>query len=291
MDDKIAVNIFGSCVTRDVFANLQDAFTVDTYIARQSFISSVDKPISLPCPDEEVKSKSAFQKRMVLSDLRKTAFDEFSASTARFLVIDFVDERFQLGKINGSLFTLSTEYAYSQLFPECVTIPYTVTRVKGKRCIPDLPLDERMHEFACRISALYPGDHIILHAAQFVDFYIDREKDAIVRFDDKTLARNDLWNEKLDILYSLARKYLPPLAAFLNYTADYCADSAHQWGLSSCHYQPEYYRRVADDISMAFHGQLSPISSLLSSPTTKGCANTPRSSGHLRNLFRSVLSQ
>ncbi|WP_368358158.1 DUF6270 domain-containing protein [Adlercreutzia caecimuris] len=147
-------------------------------------------------------------------------------------------------QVNGCYFTKSNEYARSGLFPESETIEYKVAGKKGaSRAIRDVPVDERMHEFANRLSSLYPSSHVILHAALFVDYYVDRDTQTIKRFDDRILRLNEERNEKLSILYSLARKHFPDMCACLDYTLDYCADSSHRWGLDTCHYQPEYYRR------------------------------------------------
>ena len=269
MDEKTAVSIFGSCVTRDAFAHIESTFDVSTYIARQSFVSAIDKPIPLPCPIGEIAARNNFERRTLVDDLQKTAFDKLAANPGEYLIIDFIDERFKLGRINGSYFTKSNEYARSGLFSDSETIEYAVTGdSRTGRAICDVPVDERMHEFACRLSALYPSSHIILHAALFVDYYIDRDARDIKKFGDRILRLNEERNEKLSILYGLARKYLPAMGACLDYTLDSCADSAHRWGLDTCHYQPEYYRRVADDISRACRGELPPDSTLAKAATT-----------------------
>ncbi|EOS52876.1 DUF6270 domain-containing protein [Adlercreutzia caecimuris] len=63
MDEKTDVSIFGSCVTRDAFAHLENTFNVSTYIARQSFVSAVDNAIPLPCPIEDITARNNFERR------------------------------------------------------------------------------------------------------------------------------------------------------------------------------------------------------------------------------------
>lgn len=254
MDTKITVDIFGSCVTRDALAYVSDFLVPGVYIARSSFVSSVDDPIDIPVPICDVSARCDFDRKCVLRDLKKTAFSELgqNASHSKYLIIDFIDERFALGKTNsGQFFTKSNELLYSGLLSDCETYDFGTSRFDKDHTLPESMIDELFHFWSTKLLSLYPMDNIIIHAAHFVDYYLNRDAKAVEKFDSDTVSRNHLWNEKIDLIHSLARRYIPSPAAFLDYTHEYCADTNHRWGLSSCHYQPEYYRRVADDIKRA----------------------------------------
>ena len=105
------VAILGSCVSRDIF-NLPDAqarFEVVDYYARSSLASLVSRPWASPLPLERIES--AFQRRMVARDLAKSLFSELDLSQVDVLLIDLIDERFDLfvGP-DGAAFTISPEF-------------------------------------------------------------------------------------------------------------------------------------------------------------------------------------
>lgn len=262
MDKKIAVDIFGSCVTRDALVYASDFLDPGVYVARSSFVSSVDDPIDIPIPTYEVNARCDFDRKCVLRDLGKTAFSELGQSTShsKYLVIDFIDERFALGRTNaGQFFTKSNELLYSGLLSDSETYDFGTSRLDKSHTLPKSMVDEMFHLWSTKLLKLYPMDNIVIHAAHFVDYYLDRNAGTVEKFDPETISRNHLWNEKLDMIHSLAKRYIPNPGAFLDYTPEYCADTNHRWGLSSCHYQPEYYRRVADDIKRAYFGENPPI--------------------------------
>lgn len=252
MDKPLNIDIVGSCVTRDAVAYLPDDLSVATYVARTSVVSAVSSPISLNLSKTPIEAKCDFDRKSIVRDLKKTVFDDLSSSPASFLIIDFIDERFALGRDpSGQFFTKSNELIRSKLLSDCETFDFGTSRLDKSHTLSNSFVEECFHEWSSRLLSIYPEDHIVIHGATFVDHYLDRESSEIKMFDSSILHCNKLWNTKLAMLCDLARKYFPPTCVYLSYAQEYCADSAHKWGLSSCHYQPEYYRRVADDIKRA----------------------------------------
>jgi hypothetical protein len=90
------IAIFGSCVSRDVFAHENPAeLSIVAYFARSSFGSAfAAKPAALNPP--ELVLASSFQRRVVTADQTR----EFSLGLASLnfdlLLVDFIDERFDL---------------------------------------------------------------------------------------------------------------------------------------------------------------------------------------------------
>ena len=67
------VNIFGSCVTRDLLEyDRKKIFSIGEYIARQSVISFLSVPINLN--EQNIQLESDFQKKQLISDLSKNGF-------------------------------------------------------------------------------------------------------------------------------------------------------------------------------------------------------------------------
>ena len=88
------IAIFGSCVSRDLFEHPRCAAMLGPYAARSSVISAVAPPV--PIRDEAVILPSAWQRRCVLADFHKTHFGQLAAGRPQWLVIDLIDERFDL---------------------------------------------------------------------------------------------------------------------------------------------------------------------------------------------------
>ena len=70
--------IFGSCCSRDIFEyDFLNRFTICTYIARQSIISSVSSAVPIAAGD--ITLDSSFQKRQIYCDFNKTVFEQMKA--------------------------------------------------------------------------------------------------------------------------------------------------------------------------------------------------------------------
>lgn len=282
MEKPLSVDIIGSCVTRDALTHLPDDLSVATYIARTSVVSAVSSPLPLDLPKASIVANCDFDRKSIFRDLKKTVFADLSSSPASFLIIDFIDERFALGRNStGQFFTKSNELIRSKLLANCETFDFGTSRLDKPHTLSNSFVEERFHEWSSQLLNIYPEDHIVIHGATFVDHYLDRESGGIKMFDTAILHCNELWNTKLAMLHSFARKYFPHAGAYLSYTQEYCADSAHQWGLSSCHYQPEYYRRVADDIKRACFREC---------PPQKDQFTAAPPAGELSNHIRRMLS-
>lgn len=103
--------IFGSCVSRDILNYLsrkEDIPLVD-YYARCSLASLGLKPLDEPV--DVAKISSVFQRRMVERDIKKTFLDDLGRLEFDVLLLDFIDERFDLyANTEGAGCTLSNEF-------------------------------------------------------------------------------------------------------------------------------------------------------------------------------------
>ena len=175
--NRIDVSIFGSCVTRDALEFEEDEnqrLELKTYIARQSIISSIDKPIK--CCEEDIKLNSPFQRRMVLWDLKKNAFELLSSDNSRYLIIDFIDERLGLCKLNGSVVTCSTEFKKSgvaELFGG--SEPIFINFKDGEYLFENVSLKQYCKRFCEQLLKIYPEERIIIHRALGVTKYYDKK--------------------------------------------------------------------------------------------------------------------
>ncbi len=237
---KTSVNIFGSCVSRDLLEyDNNHAFTLGHYIARQSIISSVSAPLKQS--DITISLDSNFQKRMVEMDLMKTAFDFLKSKPSDYLIIDLIDERFPLVFFNGSYFTASNEGIKGYgLFNSLNKLYKKISN--GKLCIESNNVDDTIDIFCTKINELYTNDKIIIHRALLVDSYKDKNG-KIVAFDKNHKKNNRRVNCVLSYMYDRIAKNFKG-AYVIDEISETTADESHKWGLAPMHYEEAYYQRV-----------------------------------------------
>lgn len=104
------VLIVGSCVSRDIFEFDSAGCTLDDYIARTSMASIGAEPVIESRVREAAESlQSPFQRKMALNDMNKTTLDQVAQSSAHYVLVDFVDERFPLVLSGKSYYSLTGE--------------------------------------------------------------------------------------------------------------------------------------------------------------------------------------
>jgi Family of unknown function (DUF6270) len=110
MSSPTRLVIFGSCVSRDILNYQQDnsELILIDYYARCSLASLGARPIEMPSMVQNIDSK--FQRRMVERDIRKDFLNDLAGLQFDVLLVDLIDERFNLyvGP-QGRACTLSSE--------------------------------------------------------------------------------------------------------------------------------------------------------------------------------------
>ena len=96
--------ILGSCITRDIFREMKLDNLVKEYRARTSIHSITQSESADTSKINYPESK--FQSKMMKYDFEKT---ELNLADCDFLILDLIDERFQLITNFGSVVTLSNE--------------------------------------------------------------------------------------------------------------------------------------------------------------------------------------
>ncbi|HDZ49575.1 hypothetical protein LCGC14_0056310 [marine sediment metagenome] len=109
MSSFLNVLIFGSCVSRDFFEiTAEKKIKLVDYYARSSFASISASPIKDDDLTERVESK--WQRSMIERDLGKNIIKDLEVKDFDIILVDFIDERFNLAKVFSSVCTISTEY-------------------------------------------------------------------------------------------------------------------------------------------------------------------------------------
>lgn len=234
-----SISIFGSCVTRDVFElDTQKRLMLKTYVARQAIASAVSEPIE--CALEDINLESKFQRQQVYYDLTKASFDLFANDNSQYLIIDLIDERFRLIKKDGKIFTNSTYLEQSDYFQDKQIISYEY--LDGEYWVDAKRLSDYIDEFCKRISTIYLGEHVILHKAYMLDYYVNKAGE-VKEFPPNYLKQNKTVNMRLDYMYNRIISNIPNLR-IIDVCNNAIADEKHRWGLAPMHYCENYYQEV-----------------------------------------------
>ncbi|MDA2312722.1 DUF6270 domain-containing protein [Bacillus cereus] len=235
-EEKItpSVAILGSCVTRDAFTfDKEKRVELPYYQARTSLLSIMTKPYEVQDVDLSNLS-SDFQKRLVKDDMMKNFFGKISAKPSEYLILDFIDERFDMVKIGESYITRSFEFINSKLESKLEDF-----EVVQKRMVLE-QWEQACDTFAKEIIKAYGQSKIILHRAYCKDEYLDKEG-IIRRFNPDILERNKVLNELLSHLYNYIQQVLPDMKIIDLSDEKHYAWEGHTWGLSAFHYEDKYY--------------------------------------------------
>lgn len=227
--------VLGSCVSRDMWSarGTDDVLRLAGYIARTSLASAfgtVAAPRSVASKAQLIES--GFQRRMVLSDLNKQASKMLKSVEYDYILLDFIDERFDLVQFSGwpvdSFYTLSAEFRQA-------------CRIAGMRRISSGSA-QHFNAWKKGLSSLIELvglDRLILSRAYWASW------------SDQGLSLNDGWevdahNEYLSTLYAEAMKC--GLTKFIEFPRDEVADSSHRWGLAPFHFQEGFYIHARNEI-------------------------------------------
>jgi hypothetical protein len=239
--------IVGSCITRDLWRFRGRTVTELMYVSRTSLPSLFAAPVAgfraAAKPPGGLKPQPH---RAVVADLAKTALADLVAFRPTHLIFDFIDERFDLLALPGSIVTDSWELEASGYRKQ--------PALRGARSIPRLSdAAERLWleaagEFAAFVRATpLAGAQLILHSAQWAT----RRRTAGART-QRIEGAEILPGRPADIAahnamlarYEAAFTALMPPMARLEAPAQRVADEAHAWGLSPFHYLPDYYAEI-----------------------------------------------
>lgn len=245
MVSKPSINIYGSCVSRDIFALAKDdKFELKSYIARQSVISAVAPKI--PCVEIPLHNSSSFKMRVVEYDLHKSAFEVLKANKSDYLLLDMIDERFPLLPLFGSYATASNEFYESAPEKYCSAEKLEKHLKDGKLYLGEQCVEDAVKEFCSRLTEIYYPEQIIIHYATMLDQY--RSKSGRVKtFPFYQLNANHRLNAVIEAIYSRIQSYLPGVYV-IRESDGMVADENHKWGLAPMHYEQEYYVRVLNKI-------------------------------------------
>ena len=223
-DENIRLCIFGSCVTRDILAlDASQRIDLESYFSRSSIIS-----LMAPQPFDDMWSsqlKSPFQQRMVAADIKKTALPKLCSSNAKLLVLDLIDERFNLlCSSDGGVCTLSNEL--SQLNIERMVDGLQLVKSGSKKFL------SLWHESFLRlVSVLEKAGKVkslVLHKV-----YLASETESGEKFRNQDAIERQ--NQALACMYEWVEAVIGPEQVIRYPSAPTCPD-LHKWGAAPFHF-------------------------------------------------------
>jgi hypothetical protein len=230
--------ILGSCVSSDIFRLAPDAGQLVSYHARSSLLSLMSAPLELG--DNDLAWHSNFARRTIKADFEKTFFTDLEASDCDTLIVDFVDERWDLLRVGDSMVTLSADLMKAR-----------VDRLARYDFVRMARMDPRTHElwrdacarFVRTFRERLPGVRVVLHKVLGADRYRDgRKLRELAPFADG--IQLGVVNAMLEDYNACFCSLISPLELELPRT--YMANKSHAFGLGPFHYEERYYVNAAD---------------------------------------------
>nr|WP_150959436.1 DUF6270 domain-containing protein [Aneurinibacillus sp. XH2] len=228
--------ILGSCVTRDIFRVVGREEENLTYYARTSLVSIFSKPLIID--EEDIKLSSSFQRRMVFSDFNKDFLKHIEINKPDRLIIDFIDERYDLMKYENNYVTKSKEFDDGQLADiynfELVARKDSNTKILWERgCL-------RLIEVIRSIGL----KEVYIHEAYWASEYIN-QNGKVEQFSFQSAINEN--NNLLKGYYDFFKCHMPEVKTL---STQCLADSCHKWGLSAYHYTDSYYHKIYDQLNV-----------------------------------------
>lgn len=241
------IAIIGSCITRDLWPVRGDALPGLAYISRTSLPSLLAPPLGrVRSAARPPGGLGQHQHRALVADLRKTALARLVAFRPTHLIFDFIDERFDLLSVGGTLVTHSWELEMSGYLAQ--------PAFRGAQPIPRLGLgcerlwDEAAGELAALIHATPLREaRLILHSARWATEARAADGRLTPILEAEALPGRPIpigGHNGLLARYEARLLELLPETEVVEAPQHRLADPGHQWGLSPFHYVPEYYEAI-----------------------------------------------
>lgn len=254
MDQIIEVDIIGSCVTRDSFEMASDRYKVKHYVSRNSLFAACTEP--LPLKSDEFDVKHEYLRRMICCDFNKNYISDFKNNTAKYLVLDLIDERFQLLKFEdypNSIITYSSNLRNSDILinhEKYSKLKYTLFESDEY----DIEYQRQcVKKYIDSLTQLYPIENIYLNRSVLVGHYYNKYG-KLCSFPASRINEYKQINIRLQRLYSLMMEYIKPENVIEMPNPCY-ADESQKWGLAPFHYFDIYYKAFVNNFSEKIKGR------------------------------------
>ena len=243
----ISINILGSCLSRDaLWFDKNMNYEVPVYRARTSIVSNLQEDY-IDISENNLQLDSAFQREAVLSDCHRSVFCELQNTPSDYLMVDFIDERFKIAKINfHGQFKYATYSNYLMNIKILDQYTYELIDkvwVNNSMTIDGQNLDRYLYKLVNKLTDIYDENQIIIHKAYMLKTYYDTHGE-IKSF--KEWIQNDVEkkNRLYHYMYSFLERYMPKAKIIDAHEEGFLVSEKHRWGLTPMHYEDGYYYEV-----------------------------------------------
>lgn len=226
--ENVKVMIVGSCVTRDPIEKmLGKEITLIDYVARCS-LAAINSP---PLINDALKSRiiSPFQRRMVTFDMEKTWPSLIVEKEYDALLIDLIDERFDIAVYGHSLVTYSDEFKKG----EGSFKPERLLSFDSKEKMRHW--ESGVEQLANVLNSLNRPIEVILNK---VFWTLDTEDGDQLKHVSK--SKVDKVNDILEKMYNHLLEKLPGLKVISYESCDLIVDKNHRWGVTPYYFGEKY---------------------------------------------------
>lgn len=173
--EKIKINIFGSCCSREIM-NYSESYQVCAYVQQNPIHTLKSAPLMIDESEAISALGSNFIKRMIVANFNKTAMDLLFAQESDYLMLDFADCRFgyfQFTNPEGVKIadTWNTTLTLENL-KKTRNLEY---KFVSRDTITDEEWDSYIDEFLALIKTKYPEERIIINEITFAEKYVENE--------------------------------------------------------------------------------------------------------------------
>lgn len=259
----IKVDIIGSCVTRDAFEfakNMKknNKYIINNYISKTSFISLVSDSIEEDKYKVSRKKMTNWEYRQIKYDLEKNWFEILQQSDSDIIIVDLIDERYDLYKLDNTYITRSNLFKKSKFNTNML-----LKNIKRNSNEHNEIWEESIQKYIELLKSL--NKPIIVHKAMWKNTYIKNKvnksvsKEIYIKNILYSFYYGNLKNNKKNVRYFRKRiqrqielnnhilenyyKKILNVDEFekIEITKFYNADKGHKWGLAPFHYESGYY--------------------------------------------------
>ncbi len=252
-NQPIMIDVWGSCISREIFKFIEDNVVLGSYIYRASGLHINDPPINIPLSEFENLDNfngSKWRSEFIKNNLYRETPKKLKGTKSKWLLMDLYDFAELTYQIDGNSFVLDYDTTNMPIYQK-------LCQSYGLKCVGFYPykdedLASRLDTLVDLIKSVY-GENVILTNIHFSMHYIS-DSGEIVKF-NRNKGEFDSKNEYL-------KKCQDYLAEKLNcYVIDFndmfIADERFVWGESPVHYETLFFTLAASTISDIINGKSS----------------------------------
>ncbi|MCH5324307.1 MAG: CapA family protein [Eubacterium sp.] len=245
--DRVKVDIWGSCVTRETVNRNKRKIEVGRYIFKQPHVLAYEQPIDYTLPQEVSKyCGSKWRMRTIQEAFAHSGAALIGESRSPWLLVDLYDLICTMCEYKGGLFETDDFIRRCGFFNDIageLTDTYLFKSRSAEYC------DSGMKKFAELVSGIY-GKNIILIRADLKDSYIGLDRRLKKMPEDKDLKTKRAFIARYELMFAKLTG-----CAVIDISRHYYADDGFPLGGAHiAHYEDEFYSDACEKITEIISG-------------------------------------